>query len=736
MAVRKPHLTPAQQRAMIAQAVGSVFPNAPRMAMPNFGVQRAPIGPNAAALPLVRGAGLGAPNLVHTTRIPVTVPSSFAAIPAIAGARVQGVNRAPISRNAEAGKYVRGAGTTNPFGGMSMPNMSIPRGGIPVVLPSSFAAGAAVAGNHPQGQNETNAAYGIRSMVQGTKGALGRLDNWAQTPGRELAQGVRYAMATPGSDAARAFNAMLYQESGNKQFNRDGSVVTSNKGATGIAQVMPATGPEAARLAGLPWDPQRFKTDAEYNKALGFAYFNKKLQENNGDVSKAMAAYNAGQGRVNQAVRKGGENWMAFMPAETQNYVPSVLSRMGGLAEAFGAPAPGFNAAPYQQAMDATMQAAALMDKSYSASFAKPELPDRPTPDAFQAPDFSAGNTAFEATRPTAPFADEKEERKLLKQQYWKGIGQALASLSGGEGLGVTLARMGGGALMGRARGEEMIDAKEEEFEKEMRAYNQALAARNDSQAAVHANVLNQNIQQRNQFKNELWSDAVAEIKQYSPQVQDGKLITYNPDPKNPGQIVMNVTPLGFANQAQALLRRAEIGIQMGNASADAARFQYTAQQTSARTALGLVATAEMQNNPQARDEAYLTELGFNASQVVQNGAWKNLWNDKSIPNQLAATVYSELGVRVNPKTGTPAVPLTREQQEQFNAAISNEIVEYAINNGLEAVLIGGTTRDGRGQNSSVRAASILGRAQGTRTSQSTDYRGRTRTSTTVDWGE
>ena len=50
------------------------------------------------------------------------------------------------------------------------------------------------------------------------------------------------------------FDRLLKQESGGRQFNTNGGVVTSKKGAIGIAQVMPATGPEAAKLAGEAFD--------------------------------------------------------------------------------------------------------------------------------------------------------------------------------------------------------------------------------------------------------------------------------------------------------------------------------------------------------------------------------------------------------------------------------------------------------------------------------------------------
>lgn len=137
------------------------------------------------------------------------------------------------------------------------------------------------------------------------------------------------------SDAERAFNIAIGTESGGKQFAANGAPLTSPKGAIGIAQVMPGTAPEAAKLAGLDWDEDRYRNDAGYNKALGMAYFQKQLQDYAGDLTKAYAAYNAGPGRVQEAIGKAEKNnrlaandpaipvkkWLDFMPAETQGYV-------------------------------------------------------------------------------------------------------------------------------------------------------------------------------------------------------------------------------------------------------------------------------------------------------------------------------------------------------------------------------------------------------------------------------
>ena len=119
---------------------------------------------------------------------------------------------------------------------------------------------------------------------------------------------------------------MLGQESGNKQFDRSGNPLTSPAGAIGIAQVMPGTAPEAAKLAGLPFDPVKYRTDKTYNETLGRAYYNQQLKKF-GTPEKAAAAYNAGPGRLQQAISRAGEggDYRSFLPAETQKYLSNVI---------------------------------------------------------------------------------------------------------------------------------------------------------------------------------------------------------------------------------------------------------------------------------------------------------------------------------------------------------------------------------------------------------------------------
>lgn len=594
----------------------------------------------------------------------------------------------------------------------------------------------------PQRGNEMRISYGGRragnaagnAMGLTVSGAAPLLYQGGKAVAGEVKNAFDYLTATPDSDLHKAFAAMIQQESGGNQ------AAVSPKGAVGVAQVMPGTGPEAAKLAGLPWDPQRYKNDPNYNAALGFAYFKQQVKANNGDVLKAMAAYNGGPGTLRQAEAKAaqtGQPWMAFMKPETQNYVPSVLQRMGALANNFGAPAPGFNAAPYQNAMAAQDEAAKLLSTPFSAQMNYQPLPDRPKPTELQAPDFSAGNAAFEQIRPTNPFDDPREVGRIQRRGYFKGIGQAMASLSGGEGIGTLLMRLGSGALMGRAAGDDQVEAKQEEFDREMRAFNLALANRSDQQAVTSANILNQNIAQRNQYAEAIWQDNVQQIQKFQPQVQGDKLITFAPDPADPNKKTMTVTPLGFGIQAEALLNKANIGVQMGQAEAASSQFAYSSQQATARTALGLTTQLAMQNgNPQAAQEGYLTEAANRARATVRTGNWKDLFgNDTSnITGQLEThaqqQAYQQLGVPLRPD-GQPQMPLEGSSLARFQ-----EIYEDNLTNSIYEMALKAGTVDKLFMMAPAHTAYTTQRGKQQRESQRTDSRGRTSYSTSWDMGD
>ena len=101
------------------------------------------------------------------------------------------------------------------------------------------------------------------------------------------------------------FEAVIWQES------RWNPSALSPKGATGLAQLMPGT---ARQLGVDPLDPVA-------NLDGGAQYLKKMLDSFDGDVTLALAAYNAGPTRVLKH--------KAIPPfAETQNYIASIRQRV------------------------------------------------------------------------------------------------------------------------------------------------------------------------------------------------------------------------------------------------------------------------------------------------------------------------------------------------------------------------------------------------------------------------
>ena len=125
----------------------------------------------------------------------------------------------------------------------------------------------------------------------------------------------------------------------------------SPKGARGLMQLMPDTARDMAAELGLPFSEARLTTDAEYNKRLGSAYLDKLLQRYDGHQALALAAYNAGPGRVDEWLKAHGDPrrgeigtgaWIERIPfQETRDYTRKIL---GDLAKAEAPPAPARDA--------------------------------------------------------------------------------------------------------------------------------------------------------------------------------------------------------------------------------------------------------------------------------------------------------------------------------------------------------------------------------------------------------
>ena len=104
--------------------------------------------------------------------------------------------------------------------------------------------------------------------------------------------------------------------------------VYSNSGAAGLWQFMPATG----KMFGLEqngWYDGRRNIVASTDAALDYL---QKLYGYFGDWQLALAAYNAGEGRVGRAIEKNkkagkpSDFWSLGLPSETTAYVPKLLA--------------------------------------------------------------------------------------------------------------------------------------------------------------------------------------------------------------------------------------------------------------------------------------------------------------------------------------------------------------------------------------------------------------------------
>lgn len=109
----------------------------------------------------------------------------------------------------------------------------------------------------------------------------------------------------------------------------------SPRGARGLMQLMPGTAQDMAAQLGIPYSETRLLHDSEYNKRLGSAYLTNMLERYDGSEALALAAYNAGPGRVDEWLKTLGDprnkqiseaEWVEKIPySETRNYTRSIL---------------------------------------------------------------------------------------------------------------------------------------------------------------------------------------------------------------------------------------------------------------------------------------------------------------------------------------------------------------------------------------------------------------------------
>ncbi|MFO0995209.1 MAG: lytic transglycosylase domain-containing protein [Alphaproteobacteria bacterium] len=123
--------------------------------------------------------------------------------------------------------------------------------------------------------------------------------------------------------------AMIRQESA---FNTN---AVSRAGARGLLQLMPQTAKVVAKTLKVKYTADRLNNDPAFNLELGRSYMDRQISDFRGSYVLAIAAYNAGPGRVRYWMRTLGDprrhdidviDWIESIPiSETRDYVQRVL---------------------------------------------------------------------------------------------------------------------------------------------------------------------------------------------------------------------------------------------------------------------------------------------------------------------------------------------------------------------------------------------------------------------------
>jgi hypothetical protein len=222
-------------------------------------------------------------------------------------------------------------------------------------------AQAQAAAQQPVKQTVTYNPDGTKEMtIRGTPEALSPMNPYTPTVSGPVApmgfqgqtdefggvdQAVARQAAMPSAQPTRSapsstFDRMIQAESGGRQTNAQGQVLTSPKGALGIAQVMPTTAMDPgygvknifdlAQERGIPFQTrdkataEQLLSNRELNQEFGANYYAAMNRRFDGGPA-AVAAYNAGPGRVAQNMQTNmGQLNVAQLPQETQGYLQKV----------------------------------------------------------------------------------------------------------------------------------------------------------------------------------------------------------------------------------------------------------------------------------------------------------------------------------------------------------------------------------------------------------------------------
>ena len=138
----------------------------------------------------------------------------------------------------------------------------------------------------------------------------------------------RWAPKIVPGDMDRLTNIVMGIESAGRRYDASGKLIegpaTKYGTAKGEMQVLDGTNRDPA------YGVKPAADDSPEERArVGRDYLAAMVREYDGDVSKALAAYNWGPGNLDKAVKEHGPNWLQAAPEETRSYVERGVREFG-----------------------------------------------------------------------------------------------------------------------------------------------------------------------------------------------------------------------------------------------------------------------------------------------------------------------------------------------------------------------------------------------------------------------
>lgn len=207
-----------------------------------------------------------------------------------------------------------------------------------------------------QAQNESQFGRSLSIQQQNANTSAGIYPNVSSSPYSSSINKYASQYGVP----ANLIDAVIGQESGGN------SNATSSAGASGLMQLMPDT----AKSLGVT-----DTSNVDQSIMGGTKYLSQQLSKY-GSTELALAAYNAGPGAVDNAIKQAGStSWDAvskYLPSETQSYVPSVIGSVKTSSGKVKAPTASEIKAQYTSAAYSDIQSA--LDKGTSPDVVKQNI--------------------------------------------------------------------------------------------------------------------------------------------------------------------------------------------------------------------------------------------------------------------------------------------------------------------------------------------------------------------------